>query len=47
MNEQKKYSIKEKNQQFSIVGLNILKERDPNIKKNLDIGVFFSMNCVS
>jgi len=41
MNEPIKHTIKEKNQQFSIVGLNILTECDPHIRKNLDIGYFF------
>lgn len=34
-------TIKDVNQQFSIVGLKILKECDPNIRKNLEPGYFF------
>ncbi len=41
MKESTKYSIKEINQQFSIVGLFIDKECDNHIRKNLDPGHYF------
>lgn len=41
MNKLIKRSIKETNQQFSIVGLNILNECDRHIRKNLDTGHYF------